>query len=94
MSDEYVYVRQYNAKSGRYDVIVLSPFMFNEILASMKFTDGVYVTELLPMKDVKKNYFIFIFQKGSKREFKTDIDIVKPSIYKKPWYHTRQFIRI
>jgi len=45
MSDEYVYVRQYNAKSGRYDVIALSPFMFNEILASMKFTDGVYVTE-------------------------------------------------
>jgi hypothetical protein len=45
MSDEYVYVRQYNAKSGRYDVIVLSPFMFNEMLASMKFTDGVYVTE-------------------------------------------------
>lgn len=45
MSDEYVYVRQYNAKSGRYDVIALSPFMFNEMLASMKFTDGVYVTE-------------------------------------------------
>ena len=45
MSDEYVYVRQYNAKSGRYDVIALSPFMFNEILASMKLTDGVYVTE-------------------------------------------------
>jgi len=45
MSDEYVYVRQYNIKSGRYDVIALSPFMFNEILASMKFTDGVYVTE-------------------------------------------------
>jgi len=45
MSDEYVYVRQYNLKSGRYDVIVLSPFMFNEMLASMKFTDGVYVTE-------------------------------------------------
>jgi hypothetical protein len=45
MSDEYVYVRQYNTKSGRYDVIALSPFMFNEILASMKFTDGVYVTE-------------------------------------------------
>lgn len=45
MSDEYVYIRQYNAKSGRYDVIALSPFMFNEILASMKFTDGVYVTE-------------------------------------------------
>lgn len=45
MSDKYVYIRQYNAKSGRYDVIVLSPFMFNEMLASMKFTDGVYVTE-------------------------------------------------
>lgn len=45
MSDEYVYIRQYNTKSGRYDVIALSPFMFNEILASMKFTDGVYVTE-------------------------------------------------
>ena len=45
MSDEYVYIRQYNAKSGRYDVIALSPFMFNEMLASMKFTDGVYVTE-------------------------------------------------
>jgi hypothetical protein len=45
MSDKYVYIRQYNTKSGRYDVIVLSPFMFNEMLASMKFTDGVYVTE-------------------------------------------------
>ena len=45
MSAEYVYIRQYNAKSGRYDVIALSPFMFNEMLASMKFTDGVYVTE-------------------------------------------------
>ncbi len=47
MTDEYVYVRQFNAKTGRYDVIALSPFMFNEILASMKYTEGVYVTEAL-----------------------------------------------
>lgn len=45
MTDEYVYVRQFNPKTGRYDVIALSPFMFNEILASMKCPEGVYVTE-------------------------------------------------
>lgn len=45
MTDNNVYIRQFNDKSGRYDVIALSPFMFNEILASMKYSEGVYVTE-------------------------------------------------
>lgn len=45
MTDNQVYIRQFNEKSGRYDVIALSPFMFNEILASMKYSEGVYVTE-------------------------------------------------
>ena len=37
MTDNNVYIRQFNDKSGRYDVIALSPFMFNEILQKLLF---------------------------------------------------------
>ena len=50
MDEHAVFLRQYNEKNNTYEVIELSPAMFNELLISMKNKAGIYVTKHTPMK--------------------------------------------
>lgn len=45
LNDDKVYVRQYNEKRDRFEVIEMSAAMFNEMTMAMKKTDGVYLTK-------------------------------------------------
>ena len=50
MDDHAVFLRQYDEKNNTYEVIELSPAMFNELLLSMKNKAGIYVTKHRPKK--------------------------------------------
>jgi hypothetical protein len=50
MDQHAVFLRQYNEKTHLYEVIELSPAMFQELLVSMKSKAGVYVTSHKPEK--------------------------------------------
>jgi inosine/xanthosine triphosphate pyrophosphatase family protein len=45
LSDDKVYIRQFNEEHDAFEVIEMSAAMFNEMGLAMKKTDGVYLTE-------------------------------------------------
>jgi hypothetical protein len=48
ISDDMVYIRQFDDALGEntYDLIAMSPNMFNEMLTAMKHTEGVFRTQI------------------------------------------------
>ena len=44
IGDEEVYMRQWNEKRNKYEVINFSPMMFKELMTSMDYPEGLYAT--------------------------------------------------
>ena len=44
IGDKSVYIRQYNPGKKTYDLIEISPFMFQELMKSMEYPEGSYLT--------------------------------------------------
>ena len=44
IGDKCVYIRQYNHGKKTYDLIEISPLMFQELLKSMEYPEGSYLT--------------------------------------------------
>jgi len=44
IGDKSVYIRQYNHGKKTYDLIEISPLMFQELLKSMEYPEGSYLT--------------------------------------------------
>lgn len=43
LDDNEVYIRQWNERKQAYDLIVMSPMMFFEIMEAMKQPEGAYI---------------------------------------------------
>lgn len=48
IGDDCVYLRQYNPKSKLYEVIMMSPKMYYDLLESRNHTEGLFITKLNP----------------------------------------------
>ena len=44
IGDEEVYMRQWNEKRNKYELINFSPMMFKELMTSMDYPEGLYAT--------------------------------------------------
>ena len=44
IGDDEVYMRQWNEKRNKYEVINFSPMMFKELMTSMDYPEGLYAT--------------------------------------------------
>jgi len=44
ITDTDVFIRQFNEKANKYEVINFSPMMFKELMTSMDYPEGLYAT--------------------------------------------------
>jgi len=44
--DEIVYIRQWNEKRHQYDLIVLTPEMYVELMTAYRKPEGAYITQI------------------------------------------------
>jgi len=44
--DEIVYIRQWNEKQRKYDLIVLTPEMYVELMTAYRKPEGAYITQI------------------------------------------------
>lgn len=49
IDDNEVYIRQWNEREHRYELICMGPKMFQELLEALKHTEGAYIM------DIKRN---------------------------------------
>jgi hypothetical protein len=44
--DDVVYIRQYNRKKGEYELIVITPQMYAELMSAWQSPEGSFITNL------------------------------------------------
>jgi 2-oxoglutarate dehydrogenase complex dehydrogenase (E1) component-like enzyme len=50
ITEEMVYLRQFNPKTKMFEVIMMTPKMYYDLLESRNHTEGLFMTKLRPLR--------------------------------------------